>query len=199
MKRKLSKAEAGKLGANKSRITAANQKKDRIARYLLSPVHCKECNTVLDYNSRRKSFCGHSCSAKYNNKKKRIIVTWSCKACNKEHNTLNYKVKQYCNQTCKSNADRQATFQKLLDGKLVWRDMIRNALIWKFGRTCSGCGQSEWQGHPIPIEVDHIDGNAGNNKYENLRLLCPNCHGITVTWKGKNKGNGRAARGLRLS
>jgi 5-methylcytosine-specific restriction endonuclease McrA len=51
----------------------------------------------------------------------------------------------------------------------------------------------------IPLELDHVDGNAGNNQIENLRVLCPNCHAQTPTAKGKNRGNGRKTRGLRLS
>jgi len=40
---------------------------------------------------------------------------------------------------------------------------------------------------PIPLELDHIDGNHQNNALDNLRLLCPNCHSLTPTFRGKNK------------
>lgn len=53
--------------------------------------------------------------------------------------------------------------------------------------TCSCCGNSEWLGGPIPLELDHIDGNSANNSLTNLRLLCPNCHALTPTYRGKNK------------
>lgn len=49
-------------------------------------------------------------------------------------------------------------------------------------------------GQPIPIELDHIDGNPENNELDNLRLICPNCHAQTPTYKGANKGNGRHER-----
>ena len=58
------------------------------------------------------------------------------------------------------------------------------------------CKGETWLGNPIPLELDHINGDAGNNKFENLRLLCPNCHATTPTHKAKNKGFGRGARGL---
>lgn len=54
---------------------------------------------------------------------------------------------------------------------------------------CSLCGITEWMGKPSPIELDHIDGNNKNNSLDNLRLLCPNCHAQTDTYRGKNKGN----------
>lgn len=52
---------------------------------------------------------------------------------------------------------------------------------------CSCCGGIEWLGSLIPLELDHIDGNNKNNSIENLRLLCPNCHALTPTYRGKNK------------
>lgn len=51
---------------------------------------------------------------------------------------------------------------------------------------CELCGISEWLGHPAPLELDHIDGVRHNHKLENLRLLCPNCHSQTDTYRGKN-------------
>ena len=52
---------------------------------------------------------------------------------------------------------------------------------------CECCGITEWNGQPAPIELDHIDGNRYNNTIENLRILCPNCHAQTDTYRGKNK------------
>lgn len=52
---------------------------------------------------------------------------------------------------------------------------------------CEICNRSVWQGKPMPLELDHIDGNHKNNNLPNLRLLCPNCHSMTSTFRGKNK------------
>jgi Zn finger protein HypA/HybF involved in hydrogenase expression len=54
---------------------------------------------------------------------------------------------------------------------------------------CECCGLTEWLGEPIPLELDHIDGDSINNTIENLRVLCPNCHAKTPTYRGKNKRN----------
>lgn len=52
---------------------------------------------------------------------------------------------------------------------------------------CENCQLNEWQGKPIPIELDHVDGDRDNNQIENLKILCPNCHAQTDTYRGKNK------------
>ena len=53
---------------------------------------------------------------------------------------------------------------------------------------CVGCGLTDtWNGKPITLHLDHINGVHNDHRLDNLRLLCPNCHSQTDTWCGRNK------------
>jgi hypothetical protein len=71
---------------------------------------------------------------------------------------------------------------------------LRSYLMKVRGEVCEICKLSEWLGEKIPLELDHISGNWADNFDDNIRLLCPNCHAQTPTWKNKNRGNGRQYR-----
>ncbi len=56
---------------------------------------------------------------------------------------------------------------------------------------CDRCKIDSWQNEPITLELDHVDGDAANNKISNLRLLCPNCHSLTSTYRGRSINTGK--------
>jgi len=65
---------------------------------------------------------------------------------------------------------------------------LKNKLLKQgvFKNECSICGISEWNNNKLNMELDHIDGNKYNHLLNNLRLLCPNCHSQTDTYRAKN-------------
>lgn len=77
----------------------------------------------------------------------------------------------------------------LQENKVVQSDKLKKRLLKENIKEykCECCGITEWMGKPTPLELDHINGVRTDNRLENLRLLCPNCHAQTSTYRGKNK------------
>jgi 5-methylcytosine-specific restriction endonuclease McrA len=67
----------------------------------------------------------------------------------------------------------------------------KQVLILERGHTCESCNKKTWLKQQIVLELDHIDGDRKNNTRENLQLLCPNCHSMTKTWRGRNINSGK--------
>jgi len=98
---------------------------------------------------------------------------------------------KYCSNQCQQD---YSTKKKILENTASWKT-VRSYLIKNFGARCMECGWDKV--NPVtqkcPIEIDHIDGNSNNNALQNCRLLCPNCHALTPTYKALNVGKGRKA------
>ncbi len=118
------------------------------------------------------------------------ISTVNAKSDNK-HKGKSFKKKgidEYCFNGSKVNSHKLK--------RVLIRDGIKE-------EKCEMCGISEWMGHPVVLELDHIDSNHNNNELENLQILCPNCH-ASETRKRINdkkiiKPDGRTLRYKRLN
>ena len=110
---------------------------------------------------------------------------------NKRKN-VNKKISD-CLQKCElfQNKNSKISTQDILEGKVphFQRLGIKKRLIKEGLKKyqCEMCGLIEWHGIKIGLELDHINGNCYDHRLENLRLLCPNCHATTSTYRGKNK------------
>jgi hypothetical protein len=174
-------------------------------------IHCDINFTSLIIDNRK--YCSQSCSAKENNrlyikKPKKINdkLNDSCTLNNKLNSScnclncglqLNNSSKLYCNQNCFHDFYKKKITNLINDGDTSLNSRnYKKYLIEKYGNKCMECGWGEKnpKSNTIPIELEHIDGNSDNNNLDNLKLLCPNCHSLTPTYKGANRGNGRYYR-----
>jgi len=125
-------------------------------------------------------------------------TTYECHNCGKENIWKHSQSNKYCNNECQHMF--QYT-QRIVEWKETGK--IGKATVKKYlseqKEGCWECGISSWNGHPIVLELEHVDGNSSNDFEENLKLLCPNCHSQTSTYKNKNKGKGRHYRRQRYA
>ena len=74
----------------------------------------------------------------------------------------------------------------VIDSTYASGRLLKRLLRRGWENKCKICGLLEWQGKPIRLHVDHINGHHYDHRLTNLRILCPNCHQQTETWGNKN-------------
>ena len=89
----------------------------------------------------------------------------------------------YCSNRCQLHYQRDRKIESGGASPVAWRKF----LLRTEKHQCTICNHETWNDLPIPLELDHIDGNAENNVRENLRLICPNCHAQTETYKKQKR------------
>ena len=125
-----------------------------------------------------------------------------CKNCKIELNTRQHK---YCGNNCQLEQQYHIYISAWKRGERdgnrglktrLLSKHLKRYMLEKYNEQCVECGWS--RRHKItgavPLEVDHIDGDAENNQESNLRLLCPNCHALTPHFRNLNRGRGRNGR-----
>lgn len=127
------------------------------------------------------------------------MKVFNCLSCGKEHLFKGYSYSnKYCDNQCQRDYQSKERIRQWLEEGKDWTMQVpawaKRHLAEINGYACKICGISKHNKLPINLECDHIDGDHTNNKVKNLRLVCPNCHSQTDTYKNRNKGNGRKYR-----
>lgn len=126
----------------------------------------------------------------------------TCFRCGK---SLTKDQKKYCSNLCQSLIRYEQYIAQWKTGDrnggrgIVTKNIsghIRRFLEEKCGEACVICGWNQKNGvtNKVPLEIDHVDGNSENNREENLRLICPNCHSLSANYRNLNYGHGRVWR-----
>lgn len=201
MSDKISQSEYGKLGAVAARETIATLKQSRIDNYNLSPKTCKFCRNIISYEKRKNDYCNQSCGAKFLNSSKGFTLIenklFECLYCKKEFKAKGTDEHKYCSRECMKKFWWQETKNKLIyDGYDTSSNNVvaKRYLIEQSEGSCQICKLSLWNGKPMPLVIDHINGNSEDGALSNLRVICNNCDAQTDFYKSKNNGNGRAKR-----
>lgn len=152
-----------------------------------------ECGRAVFSREPKAKYCSLKCAHARHKKNRRHVF---CIACGLE---VASDKRLFCSRRCHKRHQFNERARLLESGAYKvynCNNFIRKYLTFRLGECCSRC---KWNvKHPltgrVPVEVEHIDGDWNNNALESLTLLCPNCHSLTNTYRGLNRGRGRAHR-----
>lgn len=85
---------------------------------------------------------------------------------------------KYCSNTCQGEYQVKQRFNE----GVQWNNRMGKYLKEIRGNKCEECGIEEWNGKPLTFQIDHINGDRMDNRLENLKVICPNCHTQCDTW-----------------
>ena len=122
------------------------------------------------------------------------MKTFNCIVCGKENKARYGKnnPNKYCDNVCQMEHKKKQVFETWLAGEYYNKTgkfpaVAKDYVFEQQGNACGICGIKDWNGSPIVMQADHIDGDPSNLKPNNLRMICPNCHSQTDTWGRKGK------------
>lgn len=165
---------------------------------------CEKCKGEHEGSYGSGRFCSKFCASAFSTQEKRLIINEIVRYKIKERGSAGFihlnsgevRAKREATMIARygtkgfpkdSGANAIRLKHQLIYEKGNFLEMSENQRRRKLLEECNGyctnCNVNEWRGQTLTLEMDHIDGNVRNNSKENLRMLCPNCHSLTPTFR----------------
>lgn len=156
---------------------------------------CKKCGTDFEPQKGFVNYCSMECrNSRTWSDEDKLKKSESAKNSEKVKIAISLASEAKLNMTTDRWGDIKSTREKNRKSLILnseYSDLtfgrLRERVLYEQDCKCNRCGLSEWLGEPISLELEHKDGNHHNNQRDNLEILCPNCHSLTLTWRGRNK------------
>lgn len=198
----MDKRAAGALGHAKAeaslKLVLAAKHEQAVANWKGRGQVCRFCKKPMSYEQRKNDYCSKKCQYEDNNGR-RVQRCPPCPVCG---GRVQHRSQIHCSSACAIKARYDKKVVEWLCGDRRggdWRGVFKFVRKWlgeQRGECCWKCGWGEINTNTgkVPVQVHHKDGDPLNHRPENIELLCSNCHSLTKTYGGGNRGNGRAER-----
>jgi hypothetical protein len=166
-------------------------------RYCVSDAYIKKVCNKLEIKLTTRSKFPKDWSPHNKGKKEKP----KCVNCNEQYLSTDKRSK-YCSKECEITYKTNKKYESYLTNqddycRITSIVFLKRHILKEQNNCCQICeNKNVWNKKTIVFILDHIDGDASNNKRENLRLVCPNCDSQLDTYKSKNKNSARKERYL---
>jgi Zn finger protein HypA/HybF involved in hydrogenase expression len=150
---------------------------------------CKKCGKEFEPIKGLINYCSLECRNSRDwteeDKKKKSVSAKNSEKLKKQLNSI--RTEEVYDKIVKTK--KQNHIKKILESnyKDLSFESLRFRILYEQENKCNHCGLDKWLGKDIILELEHKDGNNKNNDRSNLEMICPNCHSLTQTWRGRNK------------
>ena len=167
---------------------------------LLKQINCLCCKETFVQKTFNQKYCSLVCRNKTYNSSQIECLGENCTIVVSKNSIHNFCPDCYRANFVKTQVHKWKTGEWRGGTDFGLSTLIRTYLLKEANYACSECGFDK--PHPVDgssvLEIDHIDGDGLNHVPANLRVLCPNCHALTPTYRGRNVGSGRPVYYLRV-